>query len=245
METNQTMNEHALMKSGIEPGSLITLEIRKRGVQKGRGANKTTYGDDKVLVVLMVGADPERIKALSDERLRVLLASKTLVRDLIHAVRRQGGDATVAEAYQGIQAVIESLAEHASPVPLNSQKELPDPLLIEGKRIPASRVQPNGTILLGGLKLAQLVLEPAKHSLPKVLNGKAGCQYILRKMLPEGLWASYSLAPSDDLWRIWPGTPTLVLTNDMCNLAERLRHPIKRMKDQDEWQNGPLRVTAL
>lgn len=233
------MLKNMLSGSGITPGSLVLLEVRKKGVLRGRGMQKVTYGNDRVQVILMVGPDLENVRARSNERLLQLESSGHLISDLVHAVRRGGGEASVAEAILAIQRTQDRLRLRP-PGDLDGQEDVV-PLYVDGNRIPASRVLADGSILLVGIKLQQKVLHAAEYHMPEILNGESGCRQVLRKMLPDGLWVSYVLTTSPRDWTIRLAKASELESPEMRLLAEQLNQSVQPF----DWSKAAIPIQTV
>ena len=212
----------ATLLTSVADETLVSLTIRKKGVQRGRGAAKQVYGDDLTHVLLWTGWAYENLVKLSRVRLKQLDKEGKTVRGLIRSARAEGyNDMTVEDAAVGVQEIRESLrmscrTGNGGPDDPNNpaatlRGQWYKPLTIAGKGArgckvyvgPDRRVDGDGTryptpgtVYVHGLKLGEAILTaaPNGHWTP-TSSGKTIAKNHLRRRLPIGRYVSYALAP--------------------------------------------------
>lgn len=189
-----------LAELGETNGTLVSLILRKKGVSRGPASNPTVYDDDLVQVLLWTGYPYKKMIQQSYAKLQNLWGSAKLVNSLAHATGVSRETAAVA-----VQELDTSLRLAASDTPPKEDVSSPwEPLTVDGKEIMGAKVytkisdQPNapkpGTVYLDGLKLGEVILDPAKNGhWTKISKDLTKAKERLKTMLPYGLYVSYSL----------------------------------------------------
>jgi hypothetical protein len=200
--------------SKLDQGTLVLYTGRKKGVTRGRGDGKLVYGDDKVEVLVWVGFSYEAYQERSLKKLIELEDAGDLITTLMHETREAGcAGVTVHDVCAAIQETKEALKRSLDPdsVPPSSRKDsgyVFDPLVVDGTKVPGAKVYAGngdpedkrapkpGTVYIDGVKLGELVLEPAENGHWKTKSKpKTVAKRILRKKLPAGLYVRYALEP--------------------------------------------------
>lgn len=198
----------------IDDETLVSVVVRKKGVERGAGADKTVYGDDLTHVLLWTGWDYRKLCLISQAYLRKLDKQGQTLTNLIRQARRDGhADVTLAEAAVAVQEIRESLwrslSEGSGP-PSGTGASNYVPVTVAGRRVPGCKMyngpdrrdkdprapEPN-TIYVCGLKLGESVLEAAPNGdwTPKSAPKTIAKDY-MRRRLPIGRYVEYALPPS-------------------------------------------------
>jgi hypothetical protein len=213
---SDSLHAAALEEIGhLDQGTLLFLQTRKKGVERGRQGSKTIYDDDLVQVLLWTGFSYEALIERSRRKLDELLKKGTLIKDLTKACHDHGdGGASIADSAAAIQETREWFDRVLSPYTPNkdADKDGPDspwePLEVNGVKVPMCRVyrgnaRPGdkrapvpGHIYVQGMKLGEKVIEASEAGHWKTASGhKTIAKDILRSWLPIGLYSQYTLDP--------------------------------------------------
>ena len=220
--TNATDGKLATVLRGIaeqgQQGTLVSVLVRKKGVMR----TGLKFNDDLVHVLLWAGFSYVALVERSLNRLQFLQGQGNLIRSLVQACHLDGHDAVqIADASEAIQEVMDGLkkvmasAETPQGAGEDEDEEEPTwtPLEVDGVRIPGAKVYTGkgsgtlGGIYLDGVKLGEVILEPAQNgrwatdSKPKTL-----AKAMLKSWLPVGLYVRYSLE-GQDLLMVQVGEP--------------------------------------
>lgn len=197
----------------LDQGTLASLVVRKKGVERGPQGAKVVYGDDYVHVVLWTGFHYKALVERSLKKLGQLQAAGDFGKKLLQATIDAGcSAATINDVYPAMQQVEDSLrkvlAEPADKDDDDNDERTSvwEPLEVNGQRIRGSKVyvgkgDPNrprapipGTVYLDGVKLGEKVIAPAKHgSWTPQSKSVTIVKNILKSWLPCGLYVRYCL----------------------------------------------------
>ena len=205
---------------GSDQGTLVYLELRKKGVTRGKGAEKNIYGDDFVQVLLWAGFSYKALVERSHKKLQEYWNRGDFVTRLVLAARAEGrDDVTVQDAAQAIQEiedaflkVIRAPERDADAPPDGEFESVWEPLMVEGVRIRGAKIYSGvgntedhrapvpGTLYMDGVKLGEKILVKAQKG-PWVSKQKPKtvAKNIIRAWLPVGLYARYSLEKDNRL----------------------------------------------
>ena len=206
---------------GTDQGTVVYLELRKKGVTRGkRGEDKVIYGDDLVQVLLWSGFSYKALVERSFKKLHEYWGRGDLVTRLIAAAKVEDrDDVTVQDAATAIQEledsflrVIRSPDKDDTDPPDGEFESVWEPLEVGGERIRGAKVyvgagNPDdhrapvpGTVYMDGVKLGEKILAPAPNGAwASRQKPKSVAKEILRSWLPVGLYARYSLEKENRL----------------------------------------------
>ena len=196
----------------LDQGTLVTLELQKKGVARGPRNNQTIYDDDVVQVLIWTGFSYPALVERGQKKLKALQAKGGFIQGLLQDTHNAGCTAaTLAEVCAAIQEVEDHmrgvLAAGASTTGVVEDKT-PHwrPLEVAGKKIAGSRVYQGkerpedprapvpGTIYIDGVKLGERVVTPAANGHWTVgSSAKTIAKKILQSRLPSGLYVRYCL----------------------------------------------------
>lgn len=203
-----------------DQGNLITLSIRKKGIERGRGSMRRVYDNDTVQVLLWTGFSYRALVERSQKKLDSLFHKGNLIRDLTMACTESGRvDSSIANscaAIQDVQAWFYKVLQGKdadidfTPPEGDTAQSVWKPLLVGGVKIRGSRVYAGparpefprapvpGHIYVHAAKLGENVITPAPngHWQPKSA-GKTAAKQILLSWLPVGLFAQYVLCSAN------------------------------------------------
>lgn len=199
---------------GTDQGTLVFLELRKKGVLRGKGEDKKIYGDDLVQVLLWSGFSYRALVERSYKKLHEYWGRGDFVTRLIEAVKAEGReDVTVQTTTTAIQEiedtflrVIRTPDKDKDSPPDGDFESVWDLLVVDGVLIRGAKVYSGsgnpddhrapvpGTIYMDGVKLGEkvLVAAPNGHWVSKQ-KPKTVVKDVIREWLPVGLYARYSL----------------------------------------------------
>lgn len=198
-------------------GTLLFLQTRKKGVQRGVAGAKRIYGDDLVQVLIWTGFTYRAIIERSQRKLDELLQSGHVITDLTKAAHDHGdGGANILDSSAAIQEVqawfSRVLADPKAKDDESETEEGPavwEPLEVNGVKVPLCRVYRGtgdpqnprapipGHIYVQGVKLGEKVVEAAANGRWKADSShKTIAKDILRRWLPVGLYVQYVLDPN-------------------------------------------------
>jgi hypothetical protein len=193
----------------LDQGTLCYIEVQKKGVERGKAGVKKVYGDDTVAVLVWTGFSYEALVKRSLKRLENMEGVYGAV--LGEAVKLDTG-VTMEHACAAVQEVRSSLhrvmSKPSGRVEVKDKDPVWEPLVVDGIKVRGSKVyagkaRPDdprapkpGTIYLDGVKLGQIVLEPAPNGhWSTAKRPKTVAKDVLMGMLPSGLYVSYALEP--------------------------------------------------
>jgi len=194
-----------------DQGTLVFLELRKKGVERGKAGEKTVYGDDLVQVLLWAGFSYRALVERSYKKLHEYWGRGDFVTRLIEAARTEGrDDVTVQDATAAIQDIEDALLRVIRGTTTETNEDFEsvwEPLEVDGTRVHGAKVYNGkgnpedhrapvpGTIYMDGVKLGEKVLVESKNGswTPKQQRTKTVVKEIIRSWLPAGLYARYSL----------------------------------------------------
>ncbi len=214
---SESLHAAALEQIGhLDQGTLLFLQTRKKGVERGRGA-KLIYGDDLVQVLVWTGFSYESLIRRSERKLDGFLKTGSAISTLTTACHDHGdGGANITDSSAAIQETqawfARVLADHTPKDESEESEEGPDspwePLRVNGQVVPMCRVykgsarpgEPRapipGHIYVQGMKLGEKVVEASANGAWKTAKAhKTIAKDILRSMLPVGLYSQYTLDP--------------------------------------------------
>ncbi len=214
---SESLHAAALEQIGhLDQGTLLFLQTRKKGVERGRGA-KLIYGDDLVQVLVWTGFSYQSLIERSERKLDEFLKDGAPIGTLTKACHDHGdGGANVADSAAAIQEVqawfARVLADSKPKQGEEEDTEAPDspwePLKVNGVVVPMCRVYKGtarpetprapipGHIYVNGMKLGQKVVEASSNGAWKTERShKTIAKDILRSWLPVGLFSQYVLDP--------------------------------------------------
>lgn len=215
--TNASESLHAAVLEEVghlDQGTLLFLQTRKKGVERGRAGAKKVYGNDLVQVLLWAGFSYEALVQRSSRKLDAMLKSGTLISKLMGACRDAGdGGANLADSAAAIQETqswfSRVLGEFSPKTDFEEGPGSPwEPLKVNGVKVAMCRVykgqaRPDnprapipGHIYVQGMKLGEKVVEASENGRWKTAKGhKTLAKDILRSWLPIGLYSQYTLDP--------------------------------------------------
>ena len=199
---------------GSDQGTLVFLELRKKGVVRGKGDDKVVYGDDLVQVLLWAGFSYKALVERSYKKLHEYWGRGDFVTRLIGAAKAEGReDVTVQDATMAIQEiesaflrVIRAPDKDGTEPPEGEFESVWEPLEVGGVRIRGAKVYKGagnpedhrapvpGTVYMDGVKLGEKILVEAPNGTWSAKQKpKTVVKEIIRAWLPVGLYARYSL----------------------------------------------------
>ena len=203
----------------LTQGTLVTLELKKKGVARGPASNRVIYDNDVVQVLIWTGFSYPALVERADKKLQALQATGSLIKDLLKATHNAG---CTAAALADVCAAIQETQDHMHGVLTKAESDASSdgeeeettphwrPLEVNGKKVTGSKVYQGkarpgdprapvpGTIYIDGVKLGEKIMTPAPNghwtadSKPKTIAKK-----ILQSWLPSGLYVRYSLEKED------------------------------------------------
>lgn len=214
MSTNTThgMAATTLAEIGaLDQGTLVMLDIQKKGVERGKGSDKLVYDDDRVRVLVWSGFSYE---ALVQRTIKKLESFEGIHAEVLKEAEAIDPLVTMDDVCFAIQEFRSSLhrvvAEPSGRVPdqVDEKESVWEPLIVDGIKVRGSNVyrgeaRPDdprapkpGTIYVDGVKLGEVVISPAPNGHWKTAQkSKTVAKDTLRRMLPVGLYVRYALEP--------------------------------------------------
>ena len=237
MSTNGTPTRLALALADAQDGywmnRMVSVAIQKVGATRGPKGNKTRFGDDKVLSILLPTSYMNVQQRSMDKLIEELRVNPDLFLDLaakadakgIKGWDGRGKNATevaitAADFKAAYDALIASLMKTLSGVNQSTRAHVYEPLVVDGENVPCAKVyigggNPDdkrtpevGSIYVSGMQLAQHVLEDAPNG--PVPSSKSGPQVVAKRLisawlnLPNRRWRTYRLQ-ANEAWRIKTG----------------------------------------
>jgi len=197
-------------------GNLVSLIVRKKGVERGKAGSKVQYDNERVHILLWTGFQYQSLVERSSRKLDELTAkSSHFLQDLAQATIAAGQpNTTIKDASEALQEIEDHFRHvlEGSPDSFdgNTPTDLPasiwEPLQVDGHFVKGAKVyiglarpedprapQP-GSIYLDGVKLGEKVLEAAPHWEANQ-KPKSVAKNIIRSWLPVGHYVRYNLGP--------------------------------------------------
>lgn len=221
-------------------GTLVSLIVQKKGVERGPAGDRKVYGDDKVHVLMWTGFHYKALVERSAAKLERMWASGNFLSETLGKVISSGcAWATIEDvsaAAQELQGNFHRVLHDRDPMagagvdpvtippseivdpnehilggpPLDPAKIVSKPVFetlkvgdetILGAKVYIGKGNPDdpraaepGTIYIDGVKLGELVIEPAVNGPWKAKKStKTVAKEIIRAQLPVGLYVRYSL----------------------------------------------------
>lgn len=215
MNTNAITPVLAETLASANKGTFTGLIIKKVGKEVGRGADRKTYGDDLVHVVLVTGFKYENLVARSLAEVEGFIGAGTTYIDTFigRCVRKgitgkDGAPITHADVTKALASVKASFERTLDGTSVSTSDHVFDPLLVDGEPVRGCKVykgNPNGenasepgTIYLAGLKIGETVVEAAENGpIPRSNSrGDVVAADIIKASLPVGRYRSYRLHPN-------------------------------------------------
>jgi hypothetical protein len=201
----------------LNQGTVVSIEVRKKGVVRGAACAKVVYDDDLVHVILWTGFSYKALVARSRAKLDALQAQDQFIQRLHREVLKVSPAATIEDVCAGYQEIENNMSKVLAradddplglrPIP-GQPTSVWTPLKLGGETIPRAQVyvgpgdpkNPHapitGSVYLHGVKLGEKVLAPAPNGHWTVEHKpKTVTKNILRSWLPEGFYRSYVLEP--------------------------------------------------
>lgn len=214
MSINTTHGMAASTLAGIgslNQGTLVMLDVKKKGTRRGKGPGKKVYGDDRVKVLVWSGFS---YKALVERSIKKLGSYEGIHSDLLGDAEKTDPSVTIEDVCVAVQEVRSSLLRVVSEPsgrvePTGGKPPIWEPLNVDGILVRGSKVycgeenlkDPRapkpGTIYIDGVKLGEVVIEPAENGQWEAKSKpKTVVKHLLSKMLPTGLYVRYALEPA-------------------------------------------------
>jgi len=209
ISSDTSRDQLAAALAGVDGGTLVSIEVQKKGVERGPKGSKKVYGNDRVHTLIWAGFDYGELVALADRYLLQMENTGTLVRTLLAEAERDGHTGiTIATACAAVQEVRDSFRQVLNGSETESTNaHVFRPLVHDGEPIPGCKVYSGaggsnprspipGTVYIRGVKVGERVLEPAPEgawqtqSRPKTI-----IKNLLRRKLPIGRFVQYILSP--------------------------------------------------
>ena len=205
-------------------GTLLFLETKKKGTARGPRGAQTVYGDDTVKVLLWTGFHYKDLVERSALKLQEMWGSGTFCQEILAEISNAHPDATLTDVTEALQELQESFRKGAlteevvEPLTLPADemkstlggpevsKPVFETLVLEGQTILGAKVyigagdpeNPRspvpGDVYIDGVKLGELVVEPAANGSWKPKQGpRSATKALVRSKLPVGLYVRYCL----------------------------------------------------
>lgn len=235
MSTNGTPSKLAVTladasDSGDLLNRLMSVAVQKVGVERGPKGNKTRFGDDKVMSVLL----PTSYTNLKARDLEILEDAAAINPDLFTALAAQA-DAKGIKAWSGrgknavevaltaadfeaaFDKMVESIEKTLNGTNGSTSQHVYEPLVVDGDTVPCAKVYVGGgdpddkrtpevgAIYISGVQLASHVLEAAPNG--PIPASKSGGETVAKRLitswfkLPSRRWRQYRLQ-ANEAWRI-------------------------------------------
>lgn len=208
-QTNASTPALAAKLAETRHGSFVGLVIKKKGDERGRGADKKRFGDDRVHAVIVTGFSYTNLCQRSLD----MLAAKD-PQAVFDAIVASGKTPlfTVADLELAKAELIESYGKSVAGTNESTTDGVFEPLVVNGEVVRGSRVyvgpgDPSdpkapvtGTVYLQGLQVGSKVLEAAANGpVPAAASaGKTLARKHLTKDLPVARYVSYPLPAGGD-----------------------------------------------
>lgn len=213
---------------------MVSIATQKVGVTRGPKGNKTRFGDDKVLSILLPTSYTNVQQRAMDKLIEALRNNPNLFADLAAKADAKGikGWAkgqevalTAADFKKAYDATVASLTKTLAGVNQSTNAHVYEPLVVDGETIPCAKVyigggDPDdkrtptvGSIYVSGLQLAQHVLEEAENG--PVPASKSRGDVVAKRLisswlkLPNRRWRTYRL-PANEAWRLKTGADVAI-----------------------------------
>lgn len=223
-QTNASAAMTAAVLAEARGGTFSGLIIRKKGVQRGSGSAKQTYGDDMVHVVLYTGFRYETLVQRSLDALQEMdpaaLVSEFAKRGITDG---HGNAIRLADVCTAIRDLDDSFQKSLAGTNSSTTDHVFEPLVVDGDVVRGARVYKcvasdptrkchcrdctgdakapvDGQINLSGLKIGEKVIDPAPNGPipPSKSRADVVAKNVIRSRLPIGRYVSYVLEKNGD-----------------------------------------------
>ena len=198
-------------------GTLVSVVVKKKGVERGTAPNKVIYGDDTVHALIWSGFTYKALVERSYKKLHQEWDKGNLFHTLLEQVTAAGyPEVTLSDVASAVQEVDESfkkvLAEPLDDMDLpdgsgeETKAPIWEPLTIDGQTVRGAKVYigegnssdprapVKGSVYIDGVKLGERVQVAAPNGHWKAKQKpKTVAKEILRDRLPIGLYVRYPL----------------------------------------------------
>lgn len=221
--SNSNSDLLALLLGDARKGTFTGLITRKRGVDRGRGAARQTFGDDEVHVTILTGFRYENLVRRSLEQLRGLDLDAVLAEATAKGRVDGKGNLLTKADFENAKAELIASFERSlddTQESTSTTKDVFETLTLDGETVRGARVYKcsgkancqcrnctgdakaplPGTIYLQGLRIHETVITPAPNGpAPKPKSAaKTVAKNLLRSKLPVRRYVSYRLEPGTD-----------------------------------------------
>lgn len=254
MKTNANSTLIAALLASGRVGTFTGLVTRKRGVERGRGANRKRYGDDTVHVCIFTGFKYTGLCERSLEMLSGVTDAEILAEVQDKGIKGWSGrgskavevDITLADVAAARAELVDSLQKSIDGTNESTTDDVFEPLVHNGETVRGARVYKGqtpaskaagkapaakeGTIYLQGLKVSSRVIEAAPNGpAPKSKSApKSVAKRLLRSRLPISRYVSYRLQPGDDFLLRVGGTAQVKAKEDGILFTPEVEAAINR-----------------
>lgn len=210
ISSDASRDQLAASLAGVDGGTLVSIEVQKKGVERGPKGAKKIYGNDVVHTLIWAGFDYNDLVALADRYLLQMEDTGIMVRSLLAEAAASGHTGiTIATACAAVQEVRQSIRQVLNGSETNSTNaHVFRPLEHDGEPIPGCKVYAGpggpdprdpvpGTVYIRGVKVGECVLEPAPEGPWKTQSRpKTIIKHLLKRKLPTGRFVQYILSPT-------------------------------------------------
>jgi hypothetical protein len=206
----QKLASYLSTNSGCKIASLV---YTKKGVVRGRGANRKSYGRDRVRVTFLSGFDYAAVvrksQALLPEMKSAAIAEIAKDKGLLD---KNGNSLQFPDIQKALVEVWESFARTLEGNGVSTTQDVYETLEVNGQKVHGCRVyigegspeDPRapipGTIYIQGLFVGKTVLEEDVYGpAPEPKSGAVPlAKRLIRQQLPVGRYVSFALEPGSD-----------------------------------------------
>jgi len=254
MGKNANSNLISALLADARVGTFTGLVTTKRGVERGRGANRKRYGDDTVHVCIFTGFKYTGLCQRSLDMLTDIADAEIVAEATKRGIKGWNGrgkaavevDITLADVAAARAELEESLQKSIEGTNESTTDDVFEPLVHNGETVRGARVYKGqtpaskaagkapaakeGTIYLQGLKVSSRVIEAAPNGPAPASKSapKSVAKRLLRGRLPISKYVSYRLQPGDDFLLRAGGTAMVEAEKDGIRFTPEVQDAIKR-----------------
>lgn len=234
MKQNSNSALLAALLKDARVGTFTGLIITKKGTEKGRGADRKTYGDDRVHVTILTGFSyPNLVKRSAAALEGIDPVAFHEAHEAKQALKGESPRFSLEDVKEAIAELKESFSKTLDGTSESTTEHVYEPLVVDGETVRGARVYKcvagsgvrchcrdctgdakaprTGTIYLQGLKIHETVIEAAANGPAPAANSssKTLAKDAIRATLPIRRYVSYSLEPGTDFFLRAGGTAAI------------------------------------
>ena len=253
MKTNSNSILLGAILKDARVGTFTGLITTKKGVERGKGADRKVFGNDRVHVTILTGFSYMNLVKRSLTALESIdPADFHEIHEAKQALKGESPRFTREDVVEAIAELKESFGRTLDGTSESTTEHVYEPLMVDGETVRGARVYKcvagtdvachcrectgdakaplPGTIYLQGLKIHETVIEPAVNGPAPAVNSapKTLAKDAVRATLPVRRYVSYALEPGTDFFLRAGGTAAVEAEKRGFLVTDEIFDVIKR-----------------